>query len=510
MNPILNVLLGVLAAFSPFILVNIGYAIIDSMHKRKVMKTGDKKLQAQLLEQPSKRQEFSSIMKAALADQRLAGKKREIKIPDKNAIKKMEASGQTVTDENRPMKTLVDDGDRPQYEYSSEKWDPKFDQFADGTPDPIRSRIYVDPGKGAPTIRRRYFILMGVAIVLGVIMCFLKLWIGLLAPFILGCVTLAQMKKHGKECEASTELVWQKLTDIYTNCVGPLKDGQSIHDVVTINDWSALGDDQYEANAKTYAGEKGLTEDLEKILPKIDQKTGKKIKPRRAVFRDVPCSITIQFGTGFGLNESQRQRLLDNLNLNIGGGKVEWVAKKALPTKDGTLKQVDGWDFDKMTVDLMTLPPLPMMAALPEDIDETPWNVIRLGRAVDGEVVWDLSGQGWGYRPKMDENGKVLRDDFGMPIFPDANDPNKVPDTIHHAKAAGITCPMALVPLSVDTLVWTLVETDDETGEVIKDKRTPRVDADSSEHHDRQGDELYETTLDGELICTDGSRVIAS
>ena len=61
-----------------------------------------------------------------------------------------------------------------------------------------------------------------------------------------------------------------------------------------------------------------------------------------------------------------------------------------------------------------------------------------------------------------------MRDAYGMPVFPGKGDPDAVPDTVHHAAAAGITCPMSLVPLDVDTLVWTLEEVDDETGEPIK------------------------------------------
>lgn len=467
MSPLVSALIAVGVTASPFIVLELIAVIRDSMTKRKAM-TMNRQQAEQTMKQVGRAKALNELLAAAVSDERLAGKKTPIMIPDKAAIKEMEARGQTVDDSSKPMKQLVDDGERPQYEYKTEKWDPRFDQFNDGSPDPIMSRIYVDPGKGAPTVRRIYFILLGAAVVIGTGATIAGFYPALVVPFGLSITACTLMKKHGQECLDSTKLVWEKLEGIYTACVGPIPEGQTIRDVVTVNEWSAIGDDQYESNAKTFAGERGLSKELEEIIPKVNPKTGVKNKPRRAVFRDVPCSITMTFKTGFGLQDSQRKKLLDNLNLNIGGGKVEWVAKKAIPQKDGSIRQVDGWDFDAMRVDLMTLPPLPAKAMLPEDIDETPWNVVRLGRSVDGEVVWDLSGQGWGYLPRKNADGSTMRDAYGMPVFPGKGDPDAVPDTVHHAAAAGITCPMSLVPLDVDTLVWTLEEVDDETGEPIK------------------------------------------
>lgn len=457
MSPLLAILAAVGTTAVPFIALEAVALARDAIVRRKARDMNPRQAE-QLLKDAGHVAALNELLSAALHDQRLAGKKTPIMIPDKAAIKEMEAKGQTVDEDSKPMKQLTDDGGRPQYEFTSEKWDPRFDQFDDGKPDPIMSRIYIDPGKGAPTVRRIYFILLSLAVAVGSIAAMIGVYPALAVSFGLSVAACVLMKKRGQECLDSTKLVWEKLEGIYTSCVGPIPAGQTIRDVVTVNEWAAIGDDQYESNAKTYAGEHGLSRELEEILPKADPKTGKKKKPRRAVFRDVPCSVTMTFKTGFGLQDSQRKNLLDNLNLNIGGGKVEWVAKKALPQKDGTVRQVDGWDFDAMRVDLMTLPPLPTRAMLPEDIDETPWNVIRLGRSVDGEVVWDLSGQGWGYLPRKNADGTTMRDSYGMPVFPSKGDPDAVPDNVHHAKAAGITCPMSLVPLDVDTLVWTLEE----------------------------------------------------
>ena len=477
MNPLIAVLAAVCVTALPFVVLEIVAFARDAMTKRKAM-TMNRQQAEQMMKQVGRVKALNELLSAAINDQRLSGKKTPIMIPDKAAIKEMEAKGQTVDDSNKPMKQLVDNGERPQFEYKTEKWDPRFDQFNDGSPDPIMSRIYVDPGKGAPTVRRIYFILLGAGVAAGTVVMIAGIYPGLVVPLGLSIAAYVLMRKHGQECLDSTKLVWEKLEGIYTSCVGPIPEGQTIRDVVTVNEWSAIGDDQYESNAKTFAGEKGLSQELDKILPKADPKTGKKKKPRRAVFRDVPCSITMTFKTGFGLQESQRQHLIDNLNLNVGGGKVEWVAKKALPQKDGSVRQVDGWDFDAMKVDLMTLPPLPARAMLPEDIDETPWNVIRLGRSVDGEVVWDLSGQGWGYLPRKNADGTTMRDSYGMPVFPSKGDPDAVPDTVHHARAAGVTCPMSLVPLDVDTLVWTLEEVpDDEAAAMSEAEPTEMVDA---------------------------------
>ena len=281
---------------------------------------------------------------------------------------------------------------------------------------------------------------------------------------------MCKMLKRGKECEESNKILWEKLQTIYTNNIRPLKEGESIQSLVDITEWACPNDDLYVANAKTKASEDGLSAELEQVLPKPDPKTGRVPKPRRAEFQNVPCKMTIYFDANF--MQSGCDALLKHLNQNIGGGAVEWVAQKAVPQPDGTYLFMDGWDFDKMKVDLMTLPPLPDIANLPEDLDETPWNVIRIGRTVTGEAVWDLSGQGFGLRPKRDAQGNVIRDEYGQPVFPQSLDePGAELDTIHHGEGAGITCPMALVPLDVNTLVWSVEPESDEERRMIESNR---------------------------------------
>lgn len=497
MKAVLPVLIGVLVAFLPFLAMELAKFLQDKRQQSKLA-TASKQVQMQAMNEPSKRSVFNSLLSSAMNDQRLAGKERPIMIPDKKKIKELEDQGVEVTDENRPMKPLQDAGGNTVMENTAEKWDPRFDQFKDGAESPILARIYIDPGKGAPTYRRQYFILMGLSIIIGIIAAFTHLWFLFLVPIGISAYCLSLMLKRGQECQDSNKLLWSKLDTIYATHIRPFATGETVQDLVDINEWSAPRDDLYEANAKTWAAEQGLSEELMKILPKVDKKTGRLIKPRRACFRDVPSKMTIHFDAHF--MESSKSTLLNHLNQNIGGGTVEWVAKKAIPQENGTFLQTDGWDFDQMQVDLMTLPPLPDKASLPEDIDETPWNLIRIGRTVDGEAVWDLSGQGWGLLPKKDADGNTMRGADGMPLFPSSlKEKGAEMDTNHHGNGAGITCPMSLVPLDVDTLVWVLDDSDDTpNGDNINmdnndaERLEPRV---LPAHADQSADAVPETIV---------------
>lgn len=453
----LTLFLALLVTFSPFIIVLAILAAYDAIKKYYIMRNRGLPSQAKsrMLKDINKFKTLKNLLIKALKDRRLSGKPTPIMVPDKTKIKEMEQKGVKVDDTNRPMKPLEDDGGRTIMEYKCEKWDPRFDQFADGSNSPIVSRIYLNPSPWTMTKRRPYAIILTISYIISLILLSIHLYMPLLVPVILSVIVFVLMVKRGKECLDSENRVWDKLKAIYDKRIKMIIDPTiDIRSLITVNDWNALGDDQYESNARTFAAEHGITMDLEKILPKINPKTLKKSKPRRAVFRDVPSSITIILEPGWGLDPTSRQNLIDALNLNLGGGKVEWVAKKPVPQKDGTIRQVDGWDFDNLTADFMTLPPLPVRAALPEDIDETPWNIIRLGKTVDGEAVWDLSGQGWGLLPRRDKEGKIVRKDDGTPEFPTKKDPDAQADIIHYSPVAGITCPMGLVPLDQNTLIF--------------------------------------------------------
>ena len=453
----LTLFLALLVTFSPFIIVLAVLAAYDAVKKYYIMRNRGlpSQTKSRMLKDINKFKTLKNLLIKALKDRRLSGKPTPIMVPDKAKIKEMEQKGVKVDDTNRPMKPLEDDGGRTIMEYKCEKWDPRFDQFADGSNSPIVSRIYLNPSPWTMTKRRPYAIILTISYIISLILLSIHLYMPLLVPVILSVIVFVLMVKRGKECLDSENRVWDKLKAIYDKRIKMIIDPTiDIRSLITVNDWNALGDDQYESNARTFAAEHGITMDLEKILPKINPKTLKKSKPRRAVFRDVPSSITIILEPGWGLDPTSRQNLIDALNLNLGGGKVEWVAKKPVPQKDGTIRQVDGWDFDNLTADFMTLPPLPVRAALPEDIDETPWNIIRLGKTVDGEAVWDLSGQGWGLLPRRDKEGKIVRKDDGTPEFPTKKDPDAQADIIHYSPVAGITCPMGLVPLDQNTLIF--------------------------------------------------------
>lgn len=469
----LTLFLALLVTFSPFIIVLTILAAYDAVKKYYVMRKRSLTAQAKsrMLQDINKFKNVSNLLIKALKDRRLSGKPTPIMVPDKKKIKEMEQKGVKIDDTNRPMKPLEDDGGRTIMEYKCEKWDPRFDQFSDGSSSPIVSRIYLKPDPMAMTKRRPYAIILSISYIISVILLTIKLYMPLLVPIILSIIVLVLMFKRGKECLDSENRVWDKLKAIYDKRIKTVDPTVDIRSLIRVNDWNALGDDQYESNARTFAAERGMTMDLERILPKINPKTLKKSKPKRAVFRDVPSSITIQLEPGWGLDPTSRQNLIDALNLNLGGGKVEWVAKKPVPQKDGTIRQVDGWDFDNLTADFMTLPPLPVRAALPEDIDETPWNIIRLGKTVDGEAVWDLSGQGWGLLPRRDKEGKIVRQSDGTPEFPTKKDPDAQPDIIHYSPVAGITCPMGLVPLDENTLIFKVKNQEEFNKEQNKDSQ---------------------------------------
>ena len=67
-----------------------------------------------------------------------------------------------VSDDNRPMKPLEDDGGCTIMEYKCEKWNPRFDRFSDDSSSSIVSRIYLKPDPMAMTKRRPCAIILSV------------------------------------------------------------------------------------------------------------------------------------------------------------------------------------------------------------------------------------------------------------------------------------------------------------------------------------------------------------
>ena len=385
-------------------------------------------------------------LRAANHDQRLWGLMRTVKTPLVDADgDPVDKKGNPIPEGSDPiMVTAKDDEGKPVREYRFDTWNEDYcnPHLEEKMP------LSVDPGPRVPSWPRIYVYARLVAAVLGLLLSIMGLWAGLVVPFGIGMWTTVTMLRQGQACMESNQDTWGKIETIYTKYFGQPPEGKTVEDMVQINGWEAPGESQAIANATTYASEIGKTEEAERIIHPTD-KRGRPVKPRISRFRTVPSSMIIRFSATF--MEESIPAFMNHLNQSLGGRTVEWVAEREVQ-RGGKTVMTNGWDMDKQTVWLHTLPPLPTIASLPEDLDTTPWNVIRLGRSVNGEVVWDLSGQGFGALMQKNENGELVevRDKKG----------NIVPDTVHRSEQAGITTPMSLVPLDVDTPVWVLSEDD--------------------------------------------------
>lgn len=401
----------------------------------------------------SKRQQFNAKIQAAMHDRRLLpvqedviGPLYEQELDAKGKPKRNEMGGFVLKmDENdKPIPKLDDKGQQMQgvqYDgqgkkikrYKFEKRDPKYG-------------IVIDPGN-APTWVKLYKLLFAGAVVVSTIGAYAGLWILIAVGTIIAIVNFGLILKNGKACMESTKAIYEKvLTVVQSKIGGSTTSVQDPHEIINITDWEYEGEARDVANATTEAAENGESEKVQNELPRKN-KAGVLMRWPIATFRDQPAAMTIQFPATF--SDTSESAFLEALNLQVGARTVEWVAKKdTFDAKTGKAKTIDGWDYKNNEVTLRTMPPLPDRANLPDDLDATPWNTIRLGRTVDGEAVWDLSGEGF-YKG----------------------------DKLHHGHGAGVTTPMALVPLSIETEVWVAIPDDEDEVDGVSDVSSTTVEA---------------------------------
>lgn len=410
--------------------------LLDKRALRKAQDKGDRKALADLQAAPGRASLFASRVNAAMNDNRLLpvqvdeiGPVYENELDDKGKPKRNELGGfvYKVDENDKPIPKLDDKGEPvqgPQYDaqgnkikrYKFEKRDPTYG-------------VVINPGN-APTWRKLYTVLLIVAVLLTGIGFGFRIWALAVIGFIVACVRFHLIMKNGKACMESTQRIYQKVLDVVESKLGAT--AADPHEIINIDDWEYDGEARDMANARTRAAENGESEKLEKMLPQKNPKTGKLMRWPIATFRTQPASMVIDFPAKF--NDSGEGPFIEALNLQIGARTVEWVAKRDVPDpKTGRMVAKDGWDYNEDKVYLRTMPPLPDRASLPDDLDATPWNTIRLGRGVDGEIVWDLSGEGF-YKG----------------------------DKLHYGHGAGVTTPMALVPLGTDTEIWVAINDDDD------------------------------------------------
>jgi hypothetical protein len=441
------VIIGVIVAFSPFIVLWGIEALKDAMIKSKARK-GNAREYDDLMTTATHKRDLTSRWGMALKDDRLIGLQKKVMVPkeDDNG-NPVDAKGNIVDDPNdAAMVTAKDDDDKVIKEY-------RFDAFNEDYCNPHlkeKNPLPVDPGKKIPSWNTTYKIGLLASCIVSVLISMIHVYVGFLIPIIMTTIIASIMRREGKACLDANKATWDKIEILYRKYFGSIPDGATIKDMVNITGWEAKGESQAVADATVYANEIGKVDEAESIIHPKD-KRGHIIKPRISNFRDIPSSMVITFDANF-MQESI-PAFIKHLNQSIGGNTVEWIAQRDV-NKNGRIVSKNGWDFNKLQVWLKAMPPLPSIASLPEDLDETPWNIIRLGRSVNGEVTWDLSGQGWGAKKERDDHG-VLQTVIGPNGKP-------VPDDKHQSEQAGITCPMSLVPLDVHTLVWTLVNDDDE------------------------------------------------
>jgi hypothetical protein len=448
---VIIIALSALITFSPFILAFLWSWLEDLMARRRAA-AANRHDYDELMKRANHRSTLMGQLRAAMQDKRLVGLMRKVMVPKQDDQgNPVDRKGDPVDDPSQAvMVPAKDDDGKVIKEY-------RFDKFTDEYCNPHleqKNPLPVDPGPRIPAWVTCYKLGFLGSFMLAFLVIAIGFLAGLVIPFIESSVVFGVMRRQGQACLDSDKQTWDKINTIYTKYFGQPPEGATVHDMVQIIGWEAPGESQAIADAIVYASEIGKDEEAEAIIHPKD-KRGHEKRPRIARFRNVPSAMVIRFGANF-MRESINA-FMNHLNQTIGGGTVEWVARSDV-NKNGHIVQKDGWDFDKQEVWLKTMPPLPMMASLPEDLDETPWNVIRIGRSVSGEATWDLSGQGWGAKMERDENGQL------HPVM--GKDGKPLPDDKHQSEQAGITTPMSLIPLDVDTMVWTLVPVDDDGDEI--------------------------------------------
>jgi hypothetical protein len=218
--------------------------------------------------------------------------------------------------------------------------------------------------------------------------------------------------KHGGEKIKSEDKIYERIIGVLRQHMH-VEPNTDPRDIIKIDQWTVPEEPQVIADARVKAKEDGEFEELSKDLPNPDKK-GRIKQPRISKFRTTPLSMVIDFPVSF--RQSSTDDTISHLNESFGG-KTEWVSEREVKDpKTGKTKIQTGWDFEQSKAYLKTVPPLPLIAKLPEDFDKGPYNQIKLGATISGECIWDI---------------------------------NKTP--------------MSLIPLAIDTLVWVKVEDHYET-----------------------------------------------
>lgn len=258
--------------------------------------------------------------------------------------------------------------------------------------------INIKPSPLAPTWRRVYLILIIIQAALaylGAASTSLPL-MGVSA--VIGFINLGMIVSNGGKCLESTKVIYDRMFTTLSQHMHLDKEADP-KQYLKVQDWTLPDEPQIVADAKVQARQDGEYDQLKQDLPE-----NMKHKPKVAGFRTTPTAMTVTFPVEF--RRDATDDTLAHLN-EIFGGKTEWVAERDVPDGKGGMKTKTGWEFENGIVYLRTVPPLPTKAALPENFNEGPYNIIKLGATVSGEGVWDIN-----------------------------------------------TTPMALVPLATDTMIW--------------------------------------------------------
>jgi hypothetical protein len=396
-----------------YALVNLYGFMLDKIARRKF----DKLPRGQQKDTPaeSKRKDLLQVVTTGLQDERLIPISRNEPELDENGEQKLDNNNKKLTKKVYLLE--------------------KYDDYG----------IPLDPGKGALTLRKLYIVLLlAASIISGIGLAFY--WLLIVVGGIIAFTNMGIIISNGKEAIKNHKAINDTLLDIARQRLGA-DPSQPKESIFSIQEWEYEGEAQTLSDAITKAGEDGKSQEIQDHIPKPG-----KPKPRIARFRTVPSKMMFNFPTSF--MESSETAFLKHMNQNVGGKKVDWVAEKEEVQKDGSIVKKDGWDFTNKQVFIKTMPPLPQKAKLPKDIWDGPWNAIRLGRTVSGEAIWDLSGQG-------DSMGN---DASGNPL------PQKIKLS---GSGLGVTTPMGLVPLDVNTEVWVqTIKTNIENNDDISRKET--------------------------------------
>lgn len=304
--------------------------------------------------------------------------------------------------------------------------------------------IAIDPGPAAMTWKKLYLIIIAAGSIIGILGALMSQPVVMVAGIIIGMMWCPIAIKQGAAKMNAEKDIYDTIFIVVKQHMG-IDPAAQPRDVIKIQEWTTPEEPQLIADGRTKASEEGELEEFEKQMPKKDKK-GKTIQPKIAEFRTTPLSMQVTFPATF--REAGTDDTLMHLN-EAFGHVTEWVAERDVPDEkhQGQMKTISGWDFPGHTAYLRTVPPLPTMAMFPVDFDKGgSWNQIKLGRTVSGEAFWDL---------------KVT--------------------------------PMALVPLSVDTMIWRRTTNTTTDGGDDTDKDAIRT-ADNNDYMNSQSDD-YDSNM---------------